>query len=106
MSDHKETNETAVEIVIGLVSPVGVNLEDFQRTLESILHQYGYTANTVHLSQVASSILSDSRADSSPCHSEFDRITTGMEIGNKLRHQADRGDALAIAAIDSIYSHI
>ncbi|HHC6642918.1 TPA: anti-phage dCTP deaminase [Vibrio parahaemolyticus] len=104
MSDHKETNETAVEIVIGLVSPVGVNLEDFQRTLESILLQYGYTANTVHLSQVASSILSDSRADSSPCHSEFDRITTGMEIGNKLRHQADRGDALAIAAIDSIYS--
>ncbi len=103
MTNKKDDVGAAVELVIGLVSPVGVNLDDFQRTLESILPQYGYSPNTVHLSQVGAAILSKDDTPQPECSCEFDRITTGMEVGNRLRREAKRGDALACAAVDAIY---
>ena len=41
------------EIVIGLVSPVGVNLEDVENRLNSILQQFRYSMNFIHLSKIS-----------------------------------------------------
>jgi hypothetical protein len=41
------------EVVIGLVAPVGVNLDDVQNRFTSFFNQFRYEVNFIHLSEVA-----------------------------------------------------
>jgi hypothetical protein len=41
------------EVVIGLVAPVGVNLEDVHNRFISFFEQFRYDVNFIHLSKVA-----------------------------------------------------
>lgn len=86
------------ELVLALVAPVGVNLEQVQEKLKSYIAQFKYTVNLIHLSRLAQAEVGDKKV----CSSEAERIHHGMNIGNKLRES--RGDYLALIAISEILS--
>lgn len=86
------------ELVIGLVSPVGVNLDDVQNRLQSYFDQFKYTLNYIHLSKVAESYLNGFEGPMN----ELLRLDRGMETGNNLRHQTGHGDIFSLLAINEI----
>lgn len=89
------------ELVIALVSPVGVNLEDVQSRLASIFPQFGYSLNIVHLSKVSDEVFS-TEDETGP--GEYKRLQNAMKIGTSLREKYSRGDLYALLAVDKISS--
>ncbi|WP_038028899.1 MULTISPECIES: anti-phage dCTP deaminase [unclassified Thioalkalivibrio] len=87
------------ELVLALVAPVGVNLDDVETRLESLLSQFGYSTAIFHLSQIAANLEGH---QSSEHQSEAERLDAGMNLGNSLREKYDRGDVLALLAIQAI----
>ena len=88
------------EIVIGLVSPVGVNLEDVKNRLVSIFEQFNYTTNFIHLSEIAANKEVNGAQPTSK--TELSRLNESMTMGTKLRTQHCRGDYYALLAIEAI----
>jgi deoxycytidylate deaminase len=86
------------EIVIGLVAPVGVNLEDVQNRFTSYFQQFIYDVNYIHLSQVAKEF----QGGEIGLGTEEERLDTAMNIGNSLREANSRGDLFALLAINEI----
>lgn len=88
------------EIVIGLVSPVGVNLDDVRNRLESLFEQFNYKVNFIHLSEIAQSV------NTSSCDSvgedEQKRLKKGMDTGLMFREKYKRGDYYSLLAINAI----
>lgn len=89
------------ELVLALVCPVGVNLDDVQSRLDSILLQYRYSTNWVHLSKLAKEQLPLN--DDTDSSDEKQRLTKAMNQGNQLRDNYKRGDFFALLAIDNIH---
>lgn len=87
------------ELVIGIVSPVGVNLEDVQNRLESLLNQFNYKLNLIHLSKLGAAFGVPTNSSTS----ELDRLDQGMNNGKLLRTRYNRDDFYALLAIDEIY---
>lgn len=87
------------ELVIGLVSPVGVNLEDVENRLNSIFQQFRYAMNFIHLSKVTEKY---SEIGKSAPVDELSRLDQAMKAGTQLRTKYGRGDFYALAAIDAI----
>ncbi len=87
------------ELVLGLVSPVGVNLEDVENRLGSIFQQFRYEMNFIHLSKIAQKYMEDKPSKS---EDELRRLDKAMQAGTKLRKKYRRGDFYALAAIDAI----
>lgn len=86
------------ELVIGLVAPVGVNLDDVNNKISSYFGQFDYELNFIHLSKVASSACGEIKA----AIKEHERIDKGMNLGNYLRERAGRADILALIAMSEI----
>ena len=86
------------EIVIGLVAPVGVNLEDVQNRFTSYFTQFRYEVNFIHLSQVAKEF---EGVATGPIKEE-NRLDAAMNVGNSLREANSRGDLFALLAINEI----
>lgn len=86
------------ELVIGLVAPIGVNLDDVKNRLESLFAQFRYAMNWIHLSKLCEPYLG---TQSDAC-SEVERLDQGMNNGKKCREQFRRGDFFALLAINSI----
>lgn len=86
------------ELVIGIVAPVGVNLDDIQNRLKSLFEQFNYTFNFIHLSKISASYLSTGVMSSG----EQERLDNGMEQGKNLRKKYKRGDFYALLAINAI----
>lgn len=86
------------ELVIGLVSPVGVNLEDVHNRLNSIFRQFRYEMNFIHLSEISKGFV-ESTTNS---NDELSRLDQTMQAGTELREKYNRGDFYALLAIDSI----
>lgn len=86
------------ELIIGIVAPVGVNLDDIQSRLSSLFNQFQYTFNFIHLSELAQSYL----ADPNTVTTEMDRLNNGMNNGKALREKHRRGDFFALLAINAI----
>jgi deoxycytidylate deaminase len=85
------------ELVLGIVAPVGVNLDDVNNRLESLFAQFQYKVNLLHLSRLASGY-----ASSPSYQSELERLDQGMNIGRRLREKFSRGDFYALLAINAI----
>lgn len=94
------------ELVIGLVSPIGVNLEDVESRLRSLLRQYGYEQNLIHLSKVAEEVFppTNDGVPRSSASDEATRLDQAMQMGTDLRNKYKRGDLYALLAIDKISS--
>jgi deoxycytidylate deaminase len=86
------------ELVIGLVAPVGVNLDDVQNRLSSLLQQFRYQFNFIHVSELAVPFIEKATTPSS----ELDRLDAGMNNGRVLREKYKRSDLYALLAINAI----
>jgi deoxycytidylate deaminase len=90
------------EIVIGLVGPVGTDLQLTARMTGDVLSAYGYeTPEVIGLSGLLDRV-PDLHA--LPQHgAEYDSyVHTRMNAGNQLRGLCQRGDALAILAVGEV----
>lgn len=92
------------EIVIGIVAPIGTDLDDLFRRLEKELDHYSYSSKMIRLSQ----LLSNDRLSGTYDHGlplEEDADCTAerlMNRGDALREKYESGDALAAVAIKEI----
>lgn len=86
------------ELVIGIVSPVGVNLEDVENRLKSLFSQFKYKFNYIEVSKLASSHLDVPQTYTT----ETMRLDNAMNAGNKLREKYKCDAYYALLAIDAI----
>jgi deoxycytidylate deaminase len=86
------------EVVIGLVAPVGVNLEDVHNRFISFFEQFRYDVNFIHLSKVAKEL----EGITTDSYGEDSRLDIAMNAGNSLRETSSRGDLFALLAINEI----
>jgi deoxycytidylate deaminase len=86
------------ELVIGIVAPVGVNLDDVQNRLDALLSQFRYKFNYIHLSELALPFLPSATVAST----ELERLDNGMNNGKALREKYNRGDFYSLLAINAI----
>lgn len=86
------------ELVIGLVAPIGVNLDDVRNRLDSLFAQFRYTMNWIHLSTLCEAYVEAQ----SKGKSELERLDQGMNNGKACRERFERGDFFALLAINAI----
>ena len=89
------------EIVIGLVGPLGTDLETAYKSLETRLDQVGYKSHLITLSKILSEIF-DPLEKKLKKASEDSRVKILMDAGNSLREKTSSKDALAILAMGAI----
>lgn len=88
------------EIVVGLVGPVGVDLDPVTAALVNALGAVEYKAKVVRLSQrIAHFFGKEELYKGLP---ENERIENLMTDGTKLRETSERGDAVALLAIAEV----
>jgi deoxycytidylate deaminase len=88
------------EVVLGLVAPVGADLEALQGDLENQLRQYGYAPEVIRLSRLLRGVR-DLGVDLKEAP-VFARLMTYMDAGNRLRERSGAGEILALWAMASI----
>lgn len=91
---------TDCELVLALVAPIGVNLDDVRNKLTSFFNQFDYKVNFIHLSKLAKAFSSQQTVS----EKEAERLDQGMNIGNSLREKYKRGDFLILVAIAEMLS--
>jgi deoxycytidylate deaminase len=87
------------ELVLALVSPIGVNLDDVENRLISIFKQFRYQVNFIQLSKAAKEYSEDLPMEEG---SELERLDNAMKIGTNLRLKFRRGDFYALVAVEEI----
>lgn len=92
------THSQDCELVIGLVAPVGVNLDDVQNRLKSFFTQFRYTFNFIQVSELCKSYLDIDAKEKN----ELERLDSAMNNGKLLREKYQRGDFYALLAINAI----
>ena len=88
------------EIVVGLVGPVGTDLETVERDLSERLVALGYVCESIRISELLKALSPGSPLPTSPEHHRLDAF---MTAGNSLRQRLGRGDALALLAANKIH---
>ncbi|ABB73428.1 Deoxycytidylate deaminase [Nitrosospira multiformis ATCC 25196] len=86
------------ELVLGIVAPVGVNLDDVQNRLESFFNQFLYEFHFIHISKLGQPYIEAPL----PNLTELQRLDNGMNNGRFLRNKFKRGDFYALLAIKAI----
>jgi deoxycytidylate deaminase len=88
------------ELVIGLVAPVGANLEAVVDVLTDRFRHFQYQPHLIRLSELVTKIDGlDQELVEEPA---AERLHSYMNAGNQARHQSGRGDFLALSAIYQI----
>lgn len=90
------------ELVIGLVSPVGIRHEDITETLDNQLDAFGYQTNHVRLSEQFEDLYTAIGEPWNPPASKGGVANYKMDAGNLLRERTRRNDILALAAAGTI----
>jgi deoxycytidylate deaminase len=81
------------ELVVGLVGPIGVDMNAVQRALEGALRRVEYTPHTIHLTRELPSIFPHLQKEASKTYNEK------ISLVNKLRTDTKRADILAMLSI-------
>ena len=88
------------ELMIGLVAPVGVDLDQVIIILTDYLKQFNYTTNQIVISSLIDKVAGlETKLCMEP---EYDRINTYMSAGDEVREKTKRGYILAALAINTI----
>lgn len=87
-------------MVLGVVTPVGTDVDFVQRVLAERLEQFDYTLKPIRLSGLIGSFRGLSGKLDGATY--FERVSNRMDGGNEVRQLSRRGDALALAAIGRI----
>jgi deoxycytidylate deaminase len=91
------------ELVIGLVSPIGVDLATFEEFLENSLSEYGYRVNQIKLSNFLKEKQVRAKTGISIDYSNLSkRYDSLMTAGNKVRELSGKDDFLAAYAASQI----
>ncbi len=88
------------ELVIGLVGPVGVELDPIVKVISDVLAEAQYRTFKVHLSNLIDQFMGTAQGATQP--DGFGRIDRLMSAGSSLREQTKRGDSVALLAIEEI----
>jgi hypothetical protein len=96
-------NYPDAEIVLGLVAPVGTDLESVRSRIRDHVRQFSYDTNVLRLSGFLDRLNPRSLGVQLKQEPEYARISTHMNAGNKLRAKAKRGDLLALYAVSEIH---
>jgi deoxycytidylate deaminase len=86
------------EIIIGLVGPVGTDLNPISVAIERQFEALSYRAKTIRLSEKLERFFGENHSTKP----EHERISGLMDIGTKLREESGRGDAVALLGIAEI----
>jgi deoxycytidylate deaminase len=90
------------EIVLGLVAPVGTDLETVGLRIRDYVKRFDYRINPLRLSRFLDRLNPKSLGVKLEQEPEYERISTHMDAGNRLRVKAKRGDLLALHAVSEI----
>jgi deoxycytidylate deaminase len=90
------------ELVLGIVCPVGVNQDAFEKQIIEALSRFQYRANTLRVSRFVEALNTEFLGLKLDLSSPGKRIDSLMTAGNRLRAAAKRGDILALYAIAEI----
>ncbi len=89
------------ELVIGLIAPVGVDLDLVRRTLASLLEALNYIPHVLRVTtDVLPSLISTPEVPSSG--NEYNRLVALMNAGDQARRLSEDNGIVALAAIASI----
>ena len=94
VGDYKKS-----ELILGLVAPVGVDLEYVQKLISDYLSPFNYGLNEIRLSKIIKTLEFGIKIYEKP---EYKRISSLMDAGNKAREKTKRDDILAALAIYDI----
>jgi deoxycytidylate deaminase len=89
------------DIVIGLVGPIGTDLDPVCNALSSSFERLGYTAVQVRLSKQLDQVRSQFALDLSH-QGEDERYKKYMNAGNAFRKAVGRGDAMSMVAVGAM----
>ncbi|MEE2969041.1 MAG: hypothetical protein VX741_02790 [Pseudomonadota bacterium] len=92
--------EGAPELVIGLIGPIGCDLELVINVLEDEIKKINYNSDEVKLSELL--LLIDQYRNDLKYATEDERYHAYMKKGTQLREDLGRGDALALLAVNKI----
>ena len=104
---QEDTNQTSIadplagtgapELVIGLVGPVGTDLQLVTNVIRSELDKVNYSTETIRISSLLAHI--DELKRHLKTEPEDERYETHMTAGTNFRERLERGDALALLGI-------
>ncbi|YCH07400.1 deaminase [Arthrobacter sp. alpha11c] len=97
-----EGNEADFEIVIGIVAPIGTDLDGLFPHLQRELRQFDYTSTMVRMSTLLTREATP--GDSTPAYDGSCYAESLMNAGDRLREHYNSGDALAALAVAKIAS--
>lgn len=100
-----DKNNYKSEIFIGLVAPVGVDLDYVEIIIEYYLKQFGYKVEEIRLSDLIEKIDGLKTQMFWESESEYKRIDSHMTAGNEARKLAKSGNILARLALYKIYNN-
>jgi deoxycytidylate deaminase len=88
------------ELVIGLVAPLGANLDSVVKALEDRFQHFGYSSNSIKLSALIKALQGlQTELRETPHVKRYDSY---MDAGNEARRKFGRGDFLALSALYQI----
>jgi cytidine deaminase len=90
------------ELVIGLVGPVGADLDLVFNSLRKQLTRVGYETMAVRVSGLICNVQTYSHYEQKQFPSDFERIDAFMDAGSDVRRETGRGDALALLTVAEI----
>jgi deoxycytidylate deaminase len=90
------------ELVFAVVSPVGTDVDEFERLFRDLIKQFSYSVNVLRLSEMVERVHTERVGIILDKDPEYNRINSFMTAGNTLRQLAERGDVLALSAIAEI----
>jgi len=86
------------EIVIGLVGPVGIDLNPIVTAIERQFEAVQYSSKAIRLSEKLEQFFKENHSEKP----EHERIGKLMDLGTKLREDSGRGDAVALLGVAEI----
>jgi deoxycytidylate deaminase len=89
------------DIVVGIVAPIGTDLDRFCSVLKLAFDRLGYSPEVVTLSGLLNEVKDDFSLDLSH-NDEIERCNKFMSAGNRFRECLNRGDALSMLAVGAI----
>jgi cytidine deaminase len=87
------------ELVIGLVGPIGIDLNQVYADLAQVLSAFGYACHDIHLSDQLRALDWHQELVEGP---DDERLWSYMSAGNALREMWGRDDAFALLAVNAI----
>ena len=97
-----QKNQQDCELFVGLIAPVGTDLQLVLDVIKTSLKKYKYKFSEIKLSSLISACHSHKHLRNKNFKSEYGRIDAFMDAGNDIRSATERGDILALLAVNNV----